>query len=578
MLFGLAVAVRGVVWYQLRDDAQFNMLVGDAAKYDAWARDIAAGDLLSRREGVFYQAPLYPYFLAAHYAVFGDGAVNAVRVTQVTLGSLAAVLLAMAAWRLGGPVAGAAAGAVLALQPSAVFFDLQIEKASLDGVLMAAVLLVVARLIDRPSWRDCLAAGLTLGVMSLSRENAMALLAVVLPLAWFAGRRVERWPIKVEHWLFPLLAAASFAMVLAPVAVRNRVVGGEWHLTTSQFGPNFYIGNGKAADGLYRPLRPGRGDARFERADATELAEKAVGRPLSPREVSRYWTTRTLGEIGDDPARWLARMARKWVLMFHRAEIADNNDIDSAAVASPVLRILCWGLHFGMISALSAGGLAWAIFRGRGWWRMLGPIVAVVAVMSASAALFYAFARYRFTLLHPLILVAAAGFAPTRRGSTESAGAKPAAELDWLAILAAAVAGLAVLWTFTSPLALPLRIRGADQYNRALAHERRGDTSAAEALYRRAIAVNPLLVEARNNLALLLAARGEVDAAIEQYRVILLHHPRDAFAHNNLGMAYGGKGDYLRAVEHFEQAVKFDPTLRQARDNLDRARQMLDKR
>lgn len=569
-IFGLALIVRGAVWYQLHGDPQFNTLVGDPAKYDAWARDITAGDWLSRREGVFYQAPLYPYFLAAHYALFGDGCLNAVRATQVLVGSAAAVALALAAWRLSGPVAGAIAGGLLALQPSAVFFDLQIEKAGLDGALMSLVLLRVARLLDRPRWQDCALAGATLGVMSLSRENAMALLAVILPLAWRAGRTVERWPIRIEHGLFPLIALTAFVLVLLPVTLRNRVVGGEWHLTTSQFGPNFYIGNGRPADGVYRPLRPGRGDARFERTDATELAEKAAGRTLSPRQVSRYWTTRTLTEIADDPGRWLGRMVRKWILLFHRAEIADNNDLDSAAVASSLLGILYATLHFGVIAALAAGAATCALLR-RAHRRALGSLLAMLLVMSASAALFYVFARYRFTLLHPLALIAAIGLAPRRRDAAGEADRG----VDWLPIAAGVVAAGSVLWVCTSPALLPLRVRGADLYNRALAYERRGDPAPAEAMYRRAIGINPLLVEARNNLGLLLAHSGRLDEAIEQYNVVLLHHPGDAFALNNLGMAYGGKGDIARAIECFERALRLDPSLSQARSNLEQARRML---
>ena len=47
----------------------FEVLVGDARVYDAWAREIAGGDLVGRE--VFYQAPLYPYVVGAVYTGFG---------------------------------------------------------------------------------------------------------------------------------------------------------------------------------------------------------------------------------------------------------------------------------------------------------------------------------------------------------------------------------------------------------------------------------------------------------------------------------------------------------------------------
>jgi hypothetical protein len=72
------------------------------------------------------------------------------------------------------------------------------------------------------------------------------------------------------------LAAAfvlGLAIVLLPVAIRNYAVGGGFYLTTSQFGPNFFIGNNPNADGTYASLRFGRGAPEYERQDATELAE-----------------------------------------------------------------------------------------------------------------------------------------------------------------------------------------------------------------------------------------------------------------------------------------------------------------
>ena len=64
--------------------------------------------------------------------------------------------------------------------------------------------------------------------------------------------------------------AAGIALVLLPVAVRNASVSGDFHLTTSQFGHNFYIGNNEAADGTYKPLLFARGDPRVEIQDAID--------------------------------------------------------------------------------------------------------------------------------------------------------------------------------------------------------------------------------------------------------------------------------------------------------------------
>ena len=85
---------------------------------------------------------------------------------------------------------------------------------------------------------------------------------------------------------------AGLGAALLPVALRNWWIGGEIHLTSSQFGLNFYIGNHPGATGGYEPLQPNRG-VEFERQDCVELVRSArsAGR-LSAAEVSDYWTSR----------------------------------------------------------------------------------------------------------------------------------------------------------------------------------------------------------------------------------------------------------------------------------------------
>src|SRR5436190_7166122 len=113
------------------------------------------------------------------------------------------------------------------------------------------------------------------------------------------------------------------AVVLTPVALRNAYVGGGFYVTTSQAGPYFYIGNNPRADGTYQSLRFGRGAPEYERQDATELAEAALGRALSPAEVSSYWLDRGLDFVISRPEAWLKLMVRKVALLFNATETLD---------------------------------------------------------------------------------------------------------------------------------------------------------------------------------------------------------------------------------------------------------------
>src|SRR5262245_58093232 len=84
-IFALAFALRLLHLLQIRSAPFFTLLMGDSRSYDAWAQQLAAGDWIGR--DVFYQAPLYPYFLGVVYSVLGRD-LFIVRVVQAVIGSI----------------------------------------------------------------------------------------------------------------------------------------------------------------------------------------------------------------------------------------------------------------------------------------------------------------------------------------------------------------------------------------------------------------------------------------------------------------------------------------------------------
>ena len=74
------------------------------------------------------------------------------------------------------------------------------------------------------------------GLLGLSRENAL-ILAVVVPI-WIGLYFSESPILNRLQWMG--LFFAGLVLVLLPVGLRNLAVGGEFKLTTSQFGPEFF--------------------------------------------------------------------------------------------------------------------------------------------------------------------------------------------------------------------------------------------------------------------------------------------------------------------------------------------------
>src|SRR5687767_2293705 len=396
----LALIVRVIYIWQLRDSPFFDVLMGDAHRYDVWAAQIAGGDLIGRE--VFYQAPLYPYFLATLYAI-GGRSLMMVRVCQALLGTAACVLLALTARRLYSERTGLIAGLGLALYAPAVFFDGLIQKSALDLLFVALVLWIISRLLDAPNRRaSWFWLGIAAGGLALTRENALIFVPAIL--LWPPGRLVST---RRQRMLSAGVFVLGVTLVLLPVAIRNRIVGGEWHMTTSQLGPNLYIGNNPNADGTYAALREGRGTPEYERQDATELAETAAGRPLTPGEVSSFWVRRTTEFVRSEPGMWLALMARKGALLWNRTEFVDTESQESYEDWSPLLRALAHVGHFGVLVPFALLGV-FATWRDR---SRIGVYYAMAAIYAASVMMFYVSARYRLPLVPFLVLFAAAGVA-----------------------------------------------------------------------------------------------------------------------------------------------------------------------
>jgi tetratricopeptide (TPR) repeat protein len=492
---------------------------------------------------------------------------------QALVGSVSCVLVGAATSRLVSPRAGLVAGLGLALYAPAIFFDGLIQKSVLDVFFLSLALWLMSRVIDRRQdagqpLRSWLMLGLAMGGLALTRENAMVLVAV-LSLWALAGIMPDG---SSERPPFASRATAAGAMllgvalVLAPVALRNYSVGGGFYVTTSQFGPNFYIGNNPRSDGTYLSLRYGRGSPEYERQDATELAEHAMGRALSPAEVSAFWTNRAMAFITSQPGAWLKLVGRKFVLLWNADEMLDTESQESYAEWSAPLALLSWFGHFGVLVPLAVAGV-WTTWPDR---RRLWVFYLMMAAYSASVIMFYVFARYRFPLVPMLMLFAGAGIVgvasfiratgwlePLGQLFSTGAGAPPPARTDADAV-AAAVQAAARHGRRRSrvPAAAP-------------------SLSASAIVFATAVFANwPILSKAmmqavtENNLATAFQESGRLDDAIAHYRRALEFQSDYAPAYNNMGVALRAQGDIEQAKASYEKALAVQPDYPDAHYNL----------
>jgi tetratricopeptide (TPR) repeat protein len=95
-------------------------------------------------------------------------------------------------------------------------------------------------------------------------------------------------------------------------------------------------------------------------------------------------------------------------------------------------------------------------------------------------------------------------------------------------------------------------------FERARDAESKGQWEQAKRSYRQALALNPILAEAHNNLGNLYIRQQQMTAAIDEFRAAIALNPNYALVRNNLGSAYFLIGEEVLAIQEFIAALRID--------------------
>jgi len=534
----VAFGARLIHLYEFARLPTFQVPIGDARAYIDWSRRIVEGDWIGRE--VFYQAPLYPYFLAVTQLITGPDPWR-IRLVQIGLGSLACGLLFLANRRFFSRGAGVLAGLIAALYPPAIFFDALIQKTVLDTFFMCLLLWILARLSDRPARACAMALGAVVGCFALTRENVLLFVPIIA--LWLLTLRTQPMARRMVRLV---LFALGMSAVLVPVGLRNKHIGGAFLITTAQFGPNFFIGNNERATGLYVPLRPGREEPTYERTDATELAQQAMGRSLSPAEVSEYWSARAWDWIRSHPGAWLRLLGVKCMRLVNSHEIADAEDFHFYQLKCPLIRRLGVVLHFGVVAPLALAGLVLTWNRRRELWILHALLLA----LALGVVLFIIYSRYRFPMVPILVLFTAAGVVEAVRTARRSG--------LWTLAPAAVAACIAALVVNRSlPDSNPDSAR--NHSNLAVAYLQSGHVDAAVEELHQALRLDSKLAFTNINLADAYWRQGRASDSIQALRKALELLPGDEEVELALGTAFAHTGQFAEAERHLRAGLVLAP-------------------
>ena len=505
----------------------------DELGYVQWARGIVSGDVLGADP--FSQDPLFPYFLALLFKLFG-GSLLAARLFQVGLGLGTTALLFATGRRLFSPWAGAVAALVFSFHGVIYLYEAELIKATLGLFSVALFFYALARATADARLRWWAAVGATFALLMLYRGNFVPLLPFLAGWAGFHASREWRRRLVVGA-----VVLGSTLLVLSPVTIRNYVVSGDFILTRSHGGSNFYIGNNPAASGSYVRLPFVRSSPEYEAIDLQAEAERRTGHKMLPTEVSRFWFQEGFNYLRANPEAWARLWWAKVLLALNAYEVPDNYSFE--CMRSEFMPALYLGVvDFGVLLALAALGAVLAMRE-----RRLRVLVIGSLLYAGTLVFFYVFSRYRVPLVIPLVLLAGHGvasFGVFRRDARHLALAAG------LVVFMLGVSHVTLKQTESREhlMAQCYSLLGATQ-------TQRGEHESAVEYLRRSAALDGSLPESWYNLGVAQHTANHKADAEQAYERAISLNPRHGQAMFNLSLLHAERGDTGGARALLERAI-----------------------
>ncbi len=365
---------------------------------------------------VYLKGPLYMYFIAGVAWVFGPDPLR-IRLFQAFLSSLTPVLIFLAAERIFGWRVGVISGLIEALFWTIVYYSLTIVDAALSSLLYVLLIYLLV-VLDDGRWWKWPVCGAVLALGALSRPSVLAfapvLAVIVLIVTWRRAVSPDRrWGRAglARAILNVATLTAGCLLVILPVTVRNRIVGGEWVLIGAYGGQNLWIANSPRSDGKNVPIYVGEGVPQVTPVDPSDIwtsislgnriaryyAEESEGRPLRFGEIDAYFARIAIDYIRSHPGAFLAKSFKRFCFFLNAYEYPNERDIYWFCTTSRLLTGLSY-VHFGLLCPVAVIGLALVIGR-RAWNANLAYLVGLLGSLWLGGMFFVINARFRVVVV-----------------------------------------------------------------------------------------------------------------------------------------------------------------------------------
>lgn len=511
--------------------------------YDYMAQDIAKGNVLGNE--VFHGLPLYPYFLGMIYAIFGRNVFIA-KTIQVFIGSLSCGLVYLIGRRIFNRTVGILAATMLAFYAMGIFFEGFFVSAFLAIFLNNLVVLLLLS-IDKDNTRlsKWILLGFLIGLSSLANASIF----VFLPfLIFWAFNRFKGIP---KDRLFIYLSSLLLTVVLtiAPVTLRNYIVGRDFVPITAHAGITFYAGNNPLSIGSFQLPNEVGTSVVDSKDNARIVAERAMKKKLKPSEISRYWFNRSFDFIKASPYRFLTLLIRKAFLFWNAHEIPDVLPFFFFKQYAPLLRMPL--VNFSIVCPLALFGIFLCSKLKR---RDVDLLYLFTISIFLSTLIYFVNSRYRLIAVPYLVIFA---------GVAVYWVYNKIVNRRFGAIIFPSIA-IFIISLITHVEIITFKASQAHN-NFGISLKRKGMYEEAIKEYKRAIELDPEYSSPYYNLGLLHLEKGQFNEAIAYFDKTLQINPHIIRAYFKIGIAYFKIGEKEKARGYWQKCLELDPDQKDVR-------------
>ncbi len=540
-----------------RNDPAFYVPQVDSLWHHRWAIEILTKNFWG--DEIFFRAPLYPYFLALIYWIFGIKLFVA-KFVQAIGGAFTCILIYQVGKEAFTERVGRLASLLAVFYGTLILYESELLIEWLPIVFNLWMLLLMIRYRENHSLSRWVGIGLFGGLSAIARPNVLLVFPLLFVWPWWDTRRELGWLRSLKR---PAALLFGVVLCLLPVTIRNYVVGHDLILVSAQGGINFYLGNNPEADGLTMQMPEIKLDLSIPWSDFVDTtdayAQTAAGESLKPSEISNFWKRRAWSWIFDNPVDFAALTAKRLLYLFSGFENSDQADIYRFSENSPILQTLIFDrgikFPFGVIAPLALLGLVLA-------WpqrQRLAPLYLFLLGYIPTIILFLVTARHRLAVIVLFLIFAAFAVERLWQWSRERQAAK--------LVAACAVLALLLVGLNLRPFELGFDTSWQYHYQRGQVLEKQGRLDEAIAEYRASVNFLPS-AEALNNLGYALSRRNDFAGAYRAYQQALQVKPGGADVLANLGLLFLNVNELDSAAHYLNLSQQSNPNLPQVYVNL----------